>query len=99
MPQLTRSEYATIFQLLDNFSRSKHHCFLAEMFPNESRGEYVLCFRPVTVPRESPDPMMFYRYLYISVFDLRVAAASGELPFHVVEKLNQALLGLKQPAE
>lgn len=94
MSQLTRSEYATVFRLLDDFSRRNHQCFLAELFPNESRAEYVLCFRPVTVSKESPDPMMSYRYLYISVVDLRVAAESQVLPVAMIEKLDQLLLGI-----
>jgi hypothetical protein len=99
MSQLTRLEYATVFQLLDDFSRSKHQCFLAELFPNEGRAEYVLCFRPVNISRDSLDPMMFYRYLYISVVELRVAAESRVLPALIVEKLNQSLPSLKQQAE
>jgi hypothetical protein len=99
MSQLTQSEYAALFQLLDGFSRSKHQCFLAELFSNEGRAEYVLCFRPVTVSRALPDPMALYRYLHISIADLRIAAASQVLSVSIVEKLDQALSSLKQQAE
>lgn len=94
MSQLTGSEYAVAFRLLDDFSRSKHRCFLAELFPNEARSEYVLCFRPLTISKDLSDPMMAYRYLHIGVIDLRVMAASRVLPVLIAEKLDQELRSL-----
>jgi hypothetical protein len=45
------AEETTYFKLLDEYSRTRHRCFLAEMF--RTGPEYTVCFRPTGVEKES----------------------------------------------
>jgi len=42
------SSESRLFELLDDYARKHHGCFLAEFFLDYEQTEYVVCFRPVT---------------------------------------------------
>ena len=44
---------SVVFGILDDFARTRHNAFLAEMTPVDSASQYSLCFRPLSVNRGS----------------------------------------------
>ena len=84
-----------LFELLDEYSRTRHKCFLAEMFLDKSRAEYVLCFRPTSVSKDSPSRYAC-RYLQIKAVDARTAGQARILSTAIKEKLDRELLSLRQ---
>jgi len=70
-----------LFNLLDDYARTRHSCFLAEMFLNSENSHYVLCFRPAAVSADSRDR---YTCKYLTI-DAGAARAAGKaavlLPF------------------
>ncbi len=76
------------FRILDAYSREQHGCFVAEMFPDDNRLEYVVCFRPVV---GSPASQYAYRYIRISVQEVRAAAEAGSLSPAVLDDLKTEL--------
>lgn len=57
-----------LFEVLDNYARTYHRCFLAEMFLDKSGAEYVLCFRPLSAKTDSSHRYSC-RYLRIGLAD------------------------------
>ena len=55
MVELISSQKAELFKLLDNYSRTRHQCFLAEIFLDDAKTKYWLCFRPVGERLDSTD--------------------------------------------
>jgi hypothetical protein len=39
-------EETRLFVLLDDYAKSKHRCFLTELFMNEDHTRYFACLRP-----------------------------------------------------
>lgn len=74
------------FKLVDEYSRSKHNSFLAEMFLNDGKTEYVLCFRSLTTSRTG-----VARYLRIPQRDLETLSSSHALPRFLSDQLDQQL--------
>jgi hypothetical protein len=81
------------FKLLDEYARTRHNCFLAEM--NARKTGYLLCFRPIGVRRDSAKRYS-YRYLEIERDDLNVATFTGALPDSVTEMLDRELSSLSK---
>jgi hypothetical protein len=71
------------FELIDDYARKHHLCFLAEMFLSRSRTEYILCFRPTEAANNS-DPYAC-RYLRLE------SSAIGTLERE--QKLNDSIKG------
>jgi len=88
-------EETQAFKLLDDYARDRHGCFLAEMFLNEAKTAYTLCFRPVSAKRDSPDRFA-HRYLNFEVSEVKVAAQKRMLTASITEGLEKELrpLGL-----
>lgn len=84
------AEEARLFQVLDDYSRSHHQHFLAEMFLNESKTGYVLCFRPVAAERGSSS-RYDCRYMQITAEEA-VAAQTGGLSLPMRSRLDKGLL-------
>lgn len=84
------SEETQAFKLLDDYSRDQHRCFLTEMFLNEAKTAYRLCFRPTGAGRESPDRFA-HRYLNFEVSEVKVAAQEGMLTASMTEELDKEL--------
>jgi hypothetical protein len=88
-------EATTCFKMLDEYSRTRHRCFLAEMDLNADKGIYALCFRPLAENRNSGDRYAC-RYLHIEVEDVRCTAHIQELPRAIIELLDTELPTLQQ---
>jgi hypothetical protein len=85
------AEETICFKLLDGYSRAHHACFLAEMFLTGT--DYMLCFRPTGVNKESPNRYVC-RYLKIGIEDVDTAARNGILPRSTTEMLVKGLSAL-----
>jgi hypothetical protein len=81
------------FRILDAYSREQHGCFVAEMFPDNTRAEYIVCFRPVAAGKDSPNRYA-YRYVKIPAEDIKAAARAGSLSSVVLEQLKTELTRL-----
>jgi len=79
-----------VFELLDEFARSQHKCFLAEFFPDEMKRAYVLCFRPAGPKREVLDRYAC-RYVRIAAQEVPNISAMNALPPELIERLNREL--------
>jgi hypothetical protein len=55
MIELAASQRANLFKLLDEYARAHHRCCLTEMFLNQAKTNYFLCFRPVGKKLSSTD--------------------------------------------
>jgi hypothetical protein len=86
-------EESQLFQLLDDYSRAKHKCFLAEMFLDRDGTEYVLCFRPAN---EGADSAGRYscRYLRVKLTDAQDMGQTNVLTAAITDRLDRELLGL-----
>ena len=90
---VTSSEHAFVLTLLDTYSRSKYRCFLSEFYLNKSKRGWILCFRPSTLNRHSPNRYA-YRYLTLRSEVVANAAKMHDLPGSIVELLDKELPGL-----
>lgn len=77
-------EETNCFKMLDEYSRSRYSCFLAEMDLNATKKIYALCFRPTEGNKNSPNRYAC-RYLYIGAEQVNAAGQMPELPTSVTE--------------
>lgn len=89
------SEETQVFKLLDEYSMDRHSCFLTEMFLNETKTAYRLCFRPIDVKIDSPDRYAC-RYLRLDLSQVRTAAEEGTLTASITDELDKELGPLSQ---
>jgi hypothetical protein len=93
---MTLRENAAIFKLLDDYARSHHQCFLAEMFPTRrSESQYHLCFRPVGV-REDSVARYACRYLTVELAELETSANERKLTDLIAQSLDSEISPLIQ---
>jgi hypothetical protein len=78
------------FQLIDDYARTRHRCFLAEMNPRTRELGYSVCFRPLST---SPNPSGRYacKYLMVSTEHVEAAGHGQELPPSLVDQLDAEL--------
>jgi hypothetical protein len=79
--------------MLDEYARSRHRCFLAEMDLHADKARYRLCFRPTGVSKDSPNR---YACRYLFIGRKEVGAARRVLPTSIIEMLDGALPTLPQ---
>src|SRR5690349_12188701 len=91
--KLTTEEYDRCFTLLDEYSRRRHNCFVAELFFSDQLGRYFVCFRPTTVSSDSVDDPDRYacKYLQFEVEDVERMRSEESLPSSVAERLDKVL--------
>ncbi|HEV2233470.1 MAG TPA: hypothetical protein VGV68_08720 [Terriglobia bacterium] len=89
---MTASEHAVVFKLLDDYSRNKHQCFVAEFELDTAETYYPVCFRPTGGTKDSP--RFACRYLHIGIIEVTEAAERKELPASVIELLDKELPAL-----
>jgi hypothetical protein len=92
---MTPHERGVVFSLLDDYSRNKHQCFVAEFFLDSAKTKYHACFRPTGGSKERP--RYTCRYLDVSFEQVAEAAEKRMLPASVVELLDRELPGLGGP--
>ena len=83
------------FTLLDGHSRRRYHCFLAEMFLDKIKEQYVLCFRPTGGSIDDPSRYAC-RYIRVDVVEMRSICAARELTAGVTEALHRELTPLAE---
>ncbi len=83
-------DYSLLFKLLDTYSTNRHHCSLTELFLNEEKTEYIMCFRPNAVSRES---LARYtcRYIRVKAEEITTKETMQSLPISVKNKLDKEL--------
>ncbi len=81
--------------MLDGYSRSRHRCFVSEMFLNAGETYYTLCFRPTGGSKDSPNRYAC-RYLNIGVEEVRTAGQKRMQPASMTEMLDRELPTLPQ---
>jgi hypothetical protein len=94
---LTTEERERCFRLLDGYSRSKHNCFVSEFFLSTQTGNYVVCFRPVsvTVDDQLNDPNGYTcKYAHFEAALVREMAKRPSLPPTMESTLATALKAL-----
>jgi hypothetical protein len=91
--QLTTEEQGRCFKVLDEYSRRKHNCFVAEFFLSDQVGKYFVCFRPTGVSSDSVDDPDRYacKYLQFEVEDVKRMRSEESLPVEVAKRLDEAL--------
>ena len=89
------SEETRVFSLVDKYSRDQHCCFVTEMFLNEARTGYTLCFRPIGAEKDSPNRYAC-RYLHLEIAEVKIAAGEGKLTPSTTESLDKELQVLGQ---
>jgi hypothetical protein len=87
---MTPAKDETAFRLLDQYARSAHSCFVAEMFPNEAGTEYTACFRPVNTGRDSPN-RLDCRYFRFSIQEVETLNETNALTASIAEKIDNQL--------
>jgi len=90
---MTPSEYSMLYSLLDDYSRAKHRCFVAELTFIKARAEYAVCFRPIGGTKDSPNRYASC-YLGFAVDKLMEAYESKKLPVSITELLDRELPNL-----
>jgi len=88
------SDREWFFKKLDDYARKQYQCFVAEMFPSKDQAEYIICFRPVDVVRDSSEQYAC-RYVSIAVADVDAAHQEDRLTDSISEKLVNALESLR----
>jgi len=86
-------EESQLFRILDEYSRLRHGCFLAEMFLNKDATHYVLCFRPVE-PKVCAVGAGVCRYVYLNREDGLSVGSTGVMTDSVRQDLDTALQSL-----
>lgn len=86
-------EETRCFKMLDEYARSRHRCFLAEMNFDANEVRYALCFRPMGGSKDST-----YRYAcrYVYIGAHEVGATEQILPKLVIDILDAQLPTLPQ---
>jgi hypothetical protein len=90
---MTSPEGKQLFKLLDDCSRRHHQCFLAEMLLNEERTEYILCFRPTQVGKDSPNRYAC-QYLHLGISEANIAGQGNELGASMRALMDKELVSL-----
>jgi hypothetical protein len=81
------------FTLLDGHSRRQYDCFLAEMFLDDGKECYFLCFRPVGVRIDDPNRYAC-RHIKIDVAEMCSICSARELTADFNETLHRELMSL-----
>jgi hypothetical protein len=87
---MTPANEDTAFRLLDQYARSAHSCFVAELFPNEAGTEYTACFRPVNTGKNSPN-RIDCRYFRFSNQEVETLNETNALTASIAEKIDSQL--------
>jgi hypothetical protein len=83
------------FQLVDDYARTQHRCFLAEMDLWTEDVGYNLCFRPIDVGENSP-ARHACKYLTVPTEQVKTAGSRQQLPTFLVDRLDAELSELKK---
>lgn len=81
------------FELVDDYARTRHRCFLAEMNLRTKEFGYYLCFRGLDVS-ENSDPFAC-KYLVIPTEQVEFAGRREHLPAALVDRLDDELSKLR----
>jgi hypothetical protein len=83
-------EETQLFVLLDNYAKSKHRCFLTELFMNEDHTRYFACFRPSGPLRDDSERFASV-YLQIDLDEARTMGSQNAITTAIVRDLDEKL--------
>jgi hypothetical protein len=83
-------EETQLFVLLDNYAKSKHRCFLTELFMNEDHTRYSACFRPSGPLRDDSERFACV-YLQIDLDEARTIGSQNAIRTAIVRDLDEKL--------
>lgn len=86
---------ARAFELLDEYSKRQHKCFVAEMFLNVDNTEYTICFRPTGLTNDSPNAAAC-RYFRAQAAEVNEIGERGILTDSFKLRLDKELPALHQ---
>jgi len=89
-------EHEKAFNLLDAYVRTKHGCFLAEMFVSNDPSEYVLCFRPSDT---STTNQYACKYVRVSRTEMESLSTEKALGAGLSDTLDRELAPLSRSAQ
>ena len=92
---ITTEEWAVCFRLLDEYARTNHNCFVAELFLSTQSEVYVGCFRAAGLEKDSPNRYAC-KYLQFGVEDIRAMSSANCLSVPLAKQLDDALSTLPQ---
>jgi hypothetical protein len=95
-PAVTKEE-TKLFELLDDYARSRHHCFLTELFMNKDRTAYSVCFRPRGSLRDESERFACV-YLQIDLEEARNIYSQRAITATVVRDMDEKLSELGRRA-
>lgn len=85
------TEETHLFETLDDYARTNRSSFLTEMFLDERKVEYVLCFRPTHAAAGSTN-LTSCRYMRIQLGEALKIGQSKTLTASVKEMLDRELV-------
>jgi hypothetical protein len=95
-PAVTKEE-TQLFELLNDYARSRHHWFLTELFMNEDHTRYFVCFRPEGPLRDESERFACV-YLQIDLEEVRTIYSQKAITTTVVRDLDEKLSGFRRQA-
>ena len=95
MSEMTSSEQAAVFRLLDEYSKKQHQCFVAEMFLNKPKDSYLVCFRPAAISIGAANSRDCV-YVSISISEARAVAEAKVVGNAISRLLETELAVLRQ---
>ena len=93
---MTKGE-TQLFELLDNYAKSQHHCFLTELFMNQDHTRYFVCFRPRGPLRDESERFACV-YLQIDLEEARTIYSQRAITATVVRDMDEKLSKLGRQA-
>lgn len=87
---MNSADETIFFERVDEYARTNFRSFLTEMFLNEPKTEYTLCFRPIGVSRESPEHYAC-RYVRVPALEAALSVRQQLLTRPILESLTKPL--------
>jgi hypothetical protein len=81
------------FTIVDGHSRHRYQCFLAEMFLDRPKEQYVLCFRPAGAKIDDPNRYAC-RYIRVDVAEVSRIGSGHKLTTGFTARLHWELASL-----
>jgi hypothetical protein len=85
---------ARLFAIFDHYSKTFFACFVAELFANPDKPEYLICFRP-SAQETGGDQYASY-YLHLPVKTAEHILSSGTISSETRDLLSVQLSKLKE---
>ncbi len=72
------SNEKSFFEVVDDYARTHHKCFITEMFVSGTNLEYAICFRPL-VSTGQRDLRSGCKYVYVAINEVQTIGQMKKL--------------------